>query len=81
MKYVSYDYETPYPEGDARNFWHIYSTDADEHDSLNGANSILYIKGRNSIALEGAVLKIAEAIDAAVEIAELGHASNHTPTL
>ena len=64
MKYVSWDYEEPGID----NYWHIYSSDQGA-DSLLDDTAVL-IKAPHTPEMKAAIIKIAEAIDAAVELAE-----------
>lgn len=68
MKFVTYDYEEPYANPDPRNFWHIYSTD--QTDVLDSA-TLMEIYAPMTLAMETKIMAICEAIDAAVETAEL----------
>lgn len=67
LKYVSFDYEEP---GEPDNFWHIFATDADEGSLEPNGGSLLMINGPYTPEMSAAVQRIAEAIDAAVAIAE-----------
>jgi hypothetical protein len=68
MKYVLYDYEEPYADPDPRNFWHIYSNDEADHDVFD-ETTLLYIYGPRTPEMGDAIVKICEAIDAAVDLA------------
>ena len=65
MKYVSWDYE----ETGVDNYWHVYSSDQDGGTLLLDESAVL-IKAPHTPEMRAAIVKIAEAIDAAVELAE-----------
>lgn len=67
LKYVSFDLEM---EGEPGAYWHIFSIDGDEKDSLRGDATLLTIDGPNTPEMLAAINAICEDIDKAVDIAE-----------
>ena len=67
MKYVTLDYEEP---GEPNNYWHIFSLD-NEPEGMFDSPSIFTMVAPNNEKTKAAVIKVCEAIDAAIEATEM----------